>query len=130
MAASCSRSAKPAIQRLAIVRFENLTGDNSLDWMGRAASEVIDAELAGSNKLFIIPLSSRLGINRALGARPLSAPGVSAERPAALLAHATGILYGRISRVRGRLALDAAIYNTASGKIERTLAADAPASDG
>ena len=126
---SCSRNEQPVIQRLAIVRFENLTGDESLDWMGRAASEVMSAGLAGSPKLWVISFNTLRGIDRALGARPLAAPGISTERPAALLAGATEILYGRISRVGGRLRLDAAIYDLAREKVSRTLTAAGPVSD-
>ena len=95
---NCQR--QPAgVQRLAILRFENLTGDDSLNWIGRAVPAVIDAELAGSHVVSVIDFGALHASDRTLGPRPIAAPGISTERPGALLAGATGILYGRISRV-------------------------------
>jgi len=122
-AVSCSRARTPAVERLAILRFENLTGDDSLDWMGRAVSEVLSADLAGSRNVYLISFSALHASDRALGPRPLTAPGISAERPAALLSGANRILYGRISRTAGRLRLDAAIFDPSRSTLERTLAA-------
>jgi tetratricopeptide (TPR) repeat protein/TolB-like protein len=121
LAASCSRKTPLGPQRLAILRFENLTGDESLDWMGRAASEVISVELTGSPATSIVSSGTLHATDRILGARPLAAPGISAERTAALLSGATRILYGRISRSGGNLRLDAALFDTARQKIDRTL---------
>jgi tetratricopeptide (TPR) repeat protein/TolB-like protein len=123
LAGSCSRKKPPGPQRLAILRFENLTGDESLDWMGRAASEVMSAELTGSTAMSIISSGTLHATDRILGARPLTAPGISAERTGALLSGATRILYGRISRSGGNLRLDAALFDTARQKIDRTLTA-------
>jgi tetratricopeptide (TPR) repeat protein len=125
LAASCSRKSPSGPQRLAILRFENLTGDESLDWMGRAASEVISAELTGSKATSIISSGALHATDRILGARPLIVPGISAERTAALLSGANRILYGRISRSGGNLRLDAALFDTARQKIDRTLTASA-----
>ena len=45
----CTRqSPAPRVERIAILRFENLGADVSGDWMGRAFSELITAELAGA----------------------------------------------------------------------------------
>ena len=128
LAPSCSRKTPPGPQRLAILRFENLTGDESLDWMGRAASEVISAELTGSTATSIISSGTLHATDRLLGARPLTVPGISAERTAALASGATRILYGRISRSGGNLRLDAALFDTARQKIDRMLTTSAPAS--
>ena len=128
LAASCSRKAPPGPQRLAILRFENLTGDESLDWMGRAAAEVMSAELTGSPATSIVSSGTLHATDRIFGAGPLAAPGISAERTAALAAGATRILYGRISRSGGALRLDATLFDTARQKIDRTLTASAPAS--
>jgi tetratricopeptide (TPR) repeat protein/TolB-like protein len=128
LAPSCSRKTPPGPQRLAVLRFENLTGDESLDWMGRAASEVMSAELTGSTATSIISSGTLHTTDRILGARPLTVPGISAERTAALLSGATRILYGRISRSGGNLRLDAALFNTALQKIDRTLTTSAPES--
>jgi tetratricopeptide (TPR) repeat protein/TolB-like protein len=129
LATSCSQKKASGSQRLAILRFENLSGDSSLDWMGRAVSEVVGAELSGAPATAIISSAALHATDRALGARPLSAPGISAERPAALLSGATGILYGRFSRIGGRLRVDAALFDSARQKIDRTLTASGPDSE-
>src|SRR5689334_5346985 len=98
--------------------------------MGRAAAEVIGAELAGPPALSIISSGTLHAADRLLGARPLTAPGISAERTAALVSGATRILYGRISRSGGHLRLEAALVDPARQKIDRTLTARAPASSG
>lgn len=120
---SCSRKPAPAIPRLAIVRFENLTGDDSLDWMGRAAAVVMSADLAGSRNISVIAPGALRAVDRILGARLPVAPGISTERPAALVSGATRILYGRVSRIGGNLRLDATVEDTARQRIERTLLA-------
>ena len=127
---SCSQPKPSGVQRVAILRFENLTGDGSLDWMGRAASEVITSELAGSSALSIIGFSQLHASDHALGPRPTAAPGISTERPAALLAGANSILYGRLSRAGKNLRLDAVLFDSVRGKTERSLSATGPESQG
>jgi tetratricopeptide (TPR) repeat protein len=111
----------PAVQRLAVLRFENLTGDDSLNWMGRAVSEVLSAELAGSRTISVISFAALHSSDRALGPRPLAAPGISTEQPAALLYGANRVLYGRISRTAGKLRLDATVFDPSRSTVERTL---------
>jgi tetratricopeptide (TPR) repeat protein/TolB-like protein len=127
---ACSRKDPPALQRLAILRFENLTGDDALNWMGRAVSEIMSAELAGSRTTSVVSPGALRTANRLRGARPSAAPGISSEQDAALLSGATRILYGRVSQIGGRLRVDAALFDTASQKIERSLSATASVSDG
>jgi tetratricopeptide (TPR) repeat protein/TolB-like protein len=127
---SCSRSQPPGIERIAILRFENLTGDDSLNWMGRAVSGVMTAELTGSHTISVIPFSTLHASDRVFGPRPLSAPGISTERQAALSAGARYILYGRLSRLGTRLRLDAVLFDTSRGKVERTLTTTGPESQG
>ena len=117
-------------QRLAILRFENLTGDDSLNWMGRAVPEVMDAELAGSPAVSVINFRQIHASDHTLGPRPIAAPGISTERTAALLAGANRILYGRLSRVATNLRLDAELFDGSRGKIERVLFATGPESQG
>ena len=128
---SCSRTEpRSTIQRVAILRFENLTGDDSLNWAGRAVSEVLNAELAGAKTISVIRFNQLHGSDRALGARPIAAPGISAERPAAILAGASQILYGQVSREGGSLRLDAVLFDQARAKIGRNLSAAGPAAQG
>lgn len=126
----CSREEPPAIRRMAILRFENLTGDDTLNWMGRAASEVIAAELAGSPTVSVIGFNQLHASDRALGPRPLAAPGISAERDAALSAGAASILYGRVSRVGRDLRLDAVLFDNSRGKWDGAFSATGPPSQG
>jgi tetratricopeptide (TPR) repeat protein len=92
---SCSRTPQsPTIQRLAILRFENLSGDPSLDWIGRALPEIVTSELTRSTSLYAIPSSRLHSLNQALGVRPIAAPGISAEAPLAQTLNATRIGYG------------------------------------
>ena len=122
-AIGCSRTRTPAVERLAILRFENLTGDDSLNWLGRAVSEVLSAELAGSQALSVSSFAALHASDRALGPRPLAAPGISAEQSAALLSGANRILYGRISRTAGKLRLDATVFDASHSTVERSLQA-------
>ncbi len=45
----CSRNGEPA-QRLAILPFENLTGEPSLDWISQTGPQILAGELAGDEK--------------------------------------------------------------------------------
>jgi Flp pilus assembly protein TadD len=99
----CERRPAPGIQRLAILRFENLTPDPATDWMGRGFSEVITAELAGATDVYAIPSARLHLLNQTMGARPIAAPGISAEAPLAIAAGANRIAYGDYSISGGRL---------------------------
>jgi tetratricopeptide (TPR) repeat protein len=48
MMAGCSRQPTPVVERLAVVPFENLTGDASLDWVGPVLAEAVAEQLTGS----------------------------------------------------------------------------------
>ncbi len=111
---ACSRQPAGSPARTAVLRFENLTPDVSLDWMGRAASEIISHELSGG-KMAVISTSA-LHANSFAQQRPPGAPGESAERSAAIAEGATRILIGQISRVGNRLEMDVTERDTASNK--------------
>jgi tetratricopeptide (TPR) repeat protein len=49
--AACSRTPERPVRRMAILPFENLTGDTSLDWVGPAVQTIVSAELAGNPKI-------------------------------------------------------------------------------
>jgi len=44
---ACSRTRNPEVERIAILPFENLTGDASLDWISSAGPTVVNDELLG-----------------------------------------------------------------------------------
>ncbi len=113
--AGCSRSEPPAA-RVAVLRFENLTGDASLDWMGRALSELVGAAATGTPRRWVIPYSTLRTWGRALGPRPAAAPGISGERSQALLAGANRLVQGEYSIAGGKLWVAAVVEDAASGK--------------
>ena len=46
--AGCSRSNRPSVERVALLPFENLTGDPQFDWLKSAVSRVVGAQLNGT----------------------------------------------------------------------------------
>jgi tetratricopeptide (TPR) repeat protein len=119
---SCTRRvAVPAVERLAVLRFENLSSDPHADWMGRAFEEILDAELAGAPELYAIPTSRLLAMDRALGARPVAAPGISAGQAAALSLGAMRIGYGDFTFRNGRLEARLTLADPRTGKIVAVL---------
>jgi tetratricopeptide (TPR) repeat protein len=100
---ACGRRQAPGIQRLAITRFENLSPEARADWIGRALAEVITSELSQSGSVYAMPSSRLHALNAAFGARPIQAPGISAEAPLALAAGANRVGYGEYAITGGRL---------------------------
>jgi tetratricopeptide (TPR) repeat protein len=111
---ACSRQDTANPPRIAILRFENLTSDASLDWMGRAASEIIGYEV-GHGHLSVISAAT-MHASPIAQFRPVAAPGESAEIAAAIADGATRIVIGQISVVRDRLLLNVTERDAASGK--------------
>ena len=102
--ASCIRQpAKTPAERLAVLRLENLSGDASLDWVGRALSEIVAGQLSGAGQPPVISSAGIHALDRTLGVRPISAPGISAESSQALAAGATLLAYGNYTVRHGRL---------------------------
>jgi tetratricopeptide (TPR) repeat protein len=125
-AIACSRKpAEPSVTKMAVLRFENLGPDTGTDWIGRAFSEVLTAELSGSPLLSVIPSSRMRGYQAALGVEPASAPGISAERPAALALGATEILYGDYVARPGRIDVRVTIEDPTTRRMTRVLSASA-----
>jgi tetratricopeptide (TPR) repeat protein len=123
LVAGCAREKEPEFHRFAILRFENLTGDASLDWQGRAFSETLIYELGAIS-------SARLHANdRAFGVRPASAPGISTESQLAIAAGAQRIGYGEYSARNGRIQARLTIENPVTLKVVRVAEASAPAGD-
>src|SRR5439155_5486108 len=48
LAAGCSGRQQLVPSRLVVLRFENLTGNSALDWMGRGAARQIGAQIQGA----------------------------------------------------------------------------------
>jgi Tfp pilus assembly protein PilF len=126
--ASCARPpAGP--QRFAILRFENLSQDAAVDWMGRAFPEIIGGELAAAPNIYTVSPARIRGTNHTLGTRPIGAPGVSAELTSALASGANRIGYGTYWISNGRLEARLTIQNAATLKDIEVLSASAPAGD-
>src|ERR1700722_11386540 len=107
--------------RVAVLRFENLSGDPALDWMGRGFSEIISGELAGSPQRYVVQWRALHSLDAALGKRPPTAPGISAERTLAMAAGADEILYGDFSVLRGMLRATVTQEDTTTRKTVRTI---------
>jgi Flp pilus assembly protein TadD len=122
---ACSRHAAPEFQRIAILRFENLGSDSSAEWMGRAFSEIVTSELAGAPGIYAIPSTRIHNYERVMGARPVSAPGISGERELAMVAGANRLGYGDYSVSGGRLLARLTIENPQTGKMATVVASAA-----
>jgi tetratricopeptide (TPR) repeat protein len=115
--------------RLAILRLENLSGDPALDWVGRALGEVIGAELSGSRNPRVLSSANIHAVDRLLGARAISAPGISAESSQAMAAGATLLAYGDYTVRRGKLEVQVTIEDARGIKATKLIATSAPAGD-
>ena len=89
--------------------------------MGRAFSEIISTELAAAPGITVILSAQMHAVERQTGVRPISAPGISAERPLAMLAGATEIGLGDFSVRGGKLRADLTIRNVQAGKAVKVL---------
>jgi tetratricopeptide (TPR) repeat protein len=127
---ACQRQpARPSLERIAVLRFENLGSDPSADWMGRAFSEIVTSELSSAPGLYAIPSARLHTIEASLGARPTGAPGISAERAAAVAAGATRIIYGQYAVRGGMLAARMTIEDQITGKMTVLNPVSAPPGD-
>lgn len=99
--AGCSKP-EPAANRVAVVPFENLSTDASLEWMGRAFSEVLKYQLSGLPDL-----------------DPVSVPSLR-DAPSV---DATHILQGYFSVTGGRLRVQAVLEDARNGRTVRTASA-------
>jgi tetratricopeptide (TPR) repeat protein len=126
----CARRAEgPSTERLAVLRFESLGADPSADWIGRALSEVVTSELAGSPGIYALPSSRFHAYERVMGARPVSAPGISAERGLALAAGASRLAYGEYTVRAGRIEARMTTENPLTGKMTAVVSYSGSAGD-
>jgi Flp pilus assembly protein TadD len=130
LATACSRhSGSPPWTRLAIVRFENLGADPAQDWIGRAFTQVLSEQLRSAPGIYAIP-PARLGaVERGLGVRPVSAPGVSTETAAAAAVGATRVAYGSYWTAGGRLHARLFLRGVRTGRDIACLRASASGTD-
>jgi Flp pilus assembly protein TadD len=121
--AACSASRNVSPPRYAVLRFENLTPDASLNWVGRAASEILIREIGA------ISSTSIYAANEHFGRRPVSSPGVSTEFADALLAGANRIITGYFELDKGTLHFHLVEEDARTGKRVRQLSAKGPIFD-
>jgi hypothetical protein len=120
---ACTRDSQQVTPQLAILRFENLSGDPALDWMGRGFSEILASELEGSRARGVIQFPTLHAFDGTLGSRA-AAPGISSERTQTLVAGANHAVYGYFSVVRGTLHATAVEEDLATHKVVQSATAD------
>ncbi len=109
--ADCSRhQVSEPIRKLAVLRFENLSGDTSLDWVGRALSESLTKQLGA------LPQAAINQEEPAFAAHLTLAPGVSATRESALRLGATDFVSGYYSTSHGQFTITAVNRNFSTQK--------------
>jgi tetratricopeptide (TPR) repeat protein len=128
---SCIRQPAGAIpvERLAVLRLENLSADAALDWQGRALSEIISTALAAAGTPKVIPSIGIHAMDRVLGVRALSAPGISAESSQAIAAGATQLVYGDYTVRNGKLEVRLSLENARTMKTSRVIQVSVPVGD-
>ncbi|HEX3876274.1 MAG TPA: hypothetical protein VHW24_04770 [Bryobacteraceae bacterium] len=129
LAGCANRVSTPQKQHIAVVRFENLGQDPSADWIGRAIPLALQSELGAGPDSTIISTAALHTLDRNLGVRPISAPGISAERTQAFAAGANRIAYGNYWRRGGRLHVELWLEDTQTEKIVKIADADTAAGD-
>lgn len=82
----------------AVVRFENLSGDASLDWVARATADYLARTLAGALNGSVLNSETLARNAVGLGVEPGRAPGSSAQRADAIAAGATRLVSGNIEK--------------------------------
>ena len=92
--------------------------------MGRAISEILAAELSAPGATAVIPAAGVRSAAAALGARPAKAPGISAEREAAMAAGANRLIACQFSVSGNQVHVSAVEEDTASQKNVRRATAD------
>ncbi len=115
--------------RFAVLRFENLSGDKSLDWTGRAASEILGVALQSGMSGPVLRTSAVARQVQSVGVRATGAPGISAERSAALLAGANHLITGYVERAGALYRVTASEEDVSSGRHVRTFSATDQAFD-
>jgi tetratricopeptide (TPR) repeat protein len=127
---ACSRpGGKTQEPRIAILRFENLGADTSLDWIGRGLAELLTEQLGGRPGRYAISAGTLHALARSTGPRPSRAPGVSAESALAVLAGANRVGYGEFAVRGGRLEARLFIEDLPSHKYAQTIAASGAGAD-
>ena len=92
-------------------------------------SEIVAGELSGAGKPRVISSASIHSLDRVLGVRPVSAPGISAESSPALAAGATLLAYGDYTVRNGKLEVRLTIEDSRTFKATKVIGVSSPAGD-
>jgi Flp pilus assembly protein TadD len=126
---SCGRKEALPTPRYAVVGFENLSGDPSLDWVGRGASEFLSRSFRGDSvagnggKATFVSEETVERSLQARGAHPAGVPGESAARSAAISAGASRVISGYIERTAAGVRITASEEDVLTHKTLRTFSA-------
>ncbi len=101
--AGCNRGAPPTVDRLAILPFENLTGDPSLDWISVTGPNMLGAQIAGS---------------------PTANPLLAESLRQAYSERATRVLHGYFTAPNGKLRFEFSIEDPQAVKTVKTFSAE------
>ena len=115
LASACSRPSPSGPFRTAILRFDDQTGDPSLAYTARAASQLLAAELSSGRRILAVAAD---------GADP---PG---QRALAIATGVPRILHGYVSLAGGRLRLRAQLEDGAGGVMLESAEASGPREQG
>jgi tetratricopeptide (TPR) repeat protein len=118
-AISCAKQPAGPPPRYAFVRFENLTGDPSLEWIGIAAADYLSSTLAHALDGPVLGAASLVRSGLGLGFEPAGAPGASAQRADALSAGATRLYSGYVERVGNQVRLVASAEDLSTHRTTR-----------
>jgi TolB-like protein len=111
-----------AARSVAVLDFENLSGDPALDWMGRALGELLGSALLRSEDLDVYD-AQRL-------AELSDVPGAGGARLAALERHGIGrAVTGSILRSGTRVRIEARVIEVATGRVLHTDSAEGDAGE-
>lgn len=124
---ACGQTAGPS-PRYAIVRFENLSGDPSLEWVGFGASDFLSRSLQTAMDGPVLSPDAIGRSSQALGVHSASAPGISAQRTSAMVAGANRVISGYVERSPGGVRITASEENVVTHRSLLTLSASAASS--
>jgi TolB-like protein/tetratricopeptide (TPR) repeat protein len=126
-APSVTSAQAPGTQSVAVLEFENVTGDPALDWMKRGVSELLSAALVQSPRLDVFD-AQRLGD---LKASDRAATGDRTPDDAFLARHGVRrAIAGSILRSGGDLLIQGRIVDTADGRPVHSYQVQGPADSG
>lgn len=129
--AACGHKETGPPARYAFLNFENLSGDSSLDWVTRGASEYLARSLhnafpdVGKQSGAALTTDAISRAAQTIGAHNAQVPGESSERTPAVIAGANHVVTGYVERAPGGVRIVASDENLLTNRTDRTLSATA-----